>query len=63
MLKSLPSGKNPANKDKFITTGLWARQQHPKDLGETLLWFGIAVVAIPVLSPAAFGSPWSVRSS
>jgi len=42
--------KNPDNKDKYITTGLWSRSQHPNYFGEIFLWCGIAVMALPVLS-------------
>ena len=42
--------RNPANKDKFIKQGLWARSQHPNYFGEILLWIGMAIIAIPVLS-------------
>lgn len=41
---------NPDNKDKFISTGLWARSQHPNYFGEILLWSGIAVMALPLMS-------------
>ena len=41
---------DPANKDRFITTGLWARSRHPNYFGEILLWFGIAVMSLPLLS-------------
>lgn len=42
--------KDPNNKDKFISTGLWARAQHPNYFGEILLWIGVAVMALPILS-------------
>lgn len=42
--------KDPANKGKFIATGLWAWSQHPNYFGEIMLWFGILVMAIPLLS-------------
>lgn len=42
--------KDPANKDRFIDTGLWAWSQHPNYFGEITLWLGILVMAIPLLS-------------
>jgi len=42
--------KNIANKDKFISTGLWAYSRHPNYFGEILLWFGIAVMSFSSLS-------------
>lgn len=41
---------DPANEGKFISTGLWAWSQHPNYFGEITLWFGILVMAVPVLS-------------
>jgi len=41
--------KKPENSDKFISTGLWAWSQHPNYFGEIMLWFGMALIAIPVL--------------
>ena len=35
---------------EFITSGLWAWSRHPNYFGEILLWFGIALIALPVLS-------------
>lgn len=40
---------DPANADRFITTGLWAWSRHPNYFGEILLWTGIAVIALPEL--------------
>ena len=42
--------KNIANKDKFISTGLWAYSRHPNYFGEILLWFGIAIMSFSSLS-------------
>lgn len=42
--------KDPANEGRFITTGLWAWSRHPNYFGEILLWTGIAVMALPVLT-------------
>ena len=42
--------KNIANKDKFISTGLWAYSRHPNYFGEILLWFGIAIMSFSSLN-------------
>ena len=41
--------KDPANKGRFIRSGLWAWSRHPNYFGEILLWVGVAVIAAPVL--------------
>lgn len=39
----------PENRDRYITSGLWAWSRHPNYFGEIVLWVGIAVIAAPTL--------------
>jgi len=41
--------RDPANAERFITSGLWSVSRHPNYLGEMILWAGAALVALPVL--------------
>lgn len=50
----------PANKDKFISSGLWAYSQHPNYLGEMMLWWSLAIFCIKGIPGAwGFGEFWS----
>ncbi len=42
--------RDAANYGRFIISGLWAWSRHPNYFGEIMLWTGVAVVALPVLS-------------
>lgn len=39
----------PENRNKFITTGLWAKSRHPNFFGEIVLWTGIATMSVSSL--------------
>jgi steroid 5-alpha reductase family enzyme len=39
--------KNPQNKGKLMTTGLWKFTRHPNYFGEATMWWGIFLLALP----------------
>ena len=44
----------PENKEKFITSGLWSKSQHPNYFGEILLWSAIALLSISSLNETQY---------
>ena len=42
--------EQPENTDKFITQGLWSISRHPNYFGEIILWIGISIISLPLLS-------------
>lgn len=49
--------RNPANRGKLMTTGLWRYTRHPNYFGECLVWWGIGLVAVPSAGWAAAIAP------
>lgn len=48
---------NPANRGKVMRRGLWAWSRHPNYFGESLMWWGIFLIAL-----STPGSGWTVVS-
>ncbi len=49
--------RQPSNKGKILTTGLWSYSRHPNYFGEAVLWWGIGLVAAPAGGWLAFVGP------
>lgn len=48
--------RDPSNKGRLLTTGLWKYSRHPNYFGEAVVWWGIYVVAL------AAGYGWTIFS-
>ena len=42
--------KNPENKGKILSTGLWKYTRHPNYFGEALMWWSVWIVSMSTLS-------------
>ena len=42
--------RDPGARESFISSGLWRFSRHPNYFGESLLWWGLFVAAVPVFS-------------
>lgn len=40
---------NPANKGKYIDTGLWALSRHPNYCGEMMMWWGVWFMCLAIM--------------
>ena len=47
--------KNPANKGKIMSLGLWKYSRHPNYFGESLMWWGIGLASYGISSMTFVG--------
>jgi steroid 5-alpha reductase family enzyme len=47
--------KDPTNKGKIMTTGLWKYSRHPNYFGESVMWWGMAAMGFGVSSYGVIG--------
>jgi steroid 5-alpha reductase family enzyme len=48
--------RDPAHRGQFIRHGLWAVSRHPNYFGEIVLWSGMAVIALPLMTGWQYGA-------
>jgi steroid 5-alpha reductase family enzyme len=48
--------RNPDNKGKLLSSGLWSITRHPNYFGDTLQWWGFGFFAIAGFKPAGLAS-------
>ncbi len=46
--------KDPNNKGKLMTEGLWSWTRHPNYFGESLMWWAIGIISVSTLSAYLF---------
>jgi steroid 5-alpha reductase family enzyme len=50
-LQKFRFNQNPANKGTWIESGIWRYSRHPNYFGEILIWIGIYIFTLQVLTP------------
>ena len=47
--------RNPQNKGRLMTSGLWKYTRHPNYFGEATMWWGLAILALSALGLTPLG--------